>query len=66
MSGKNCMLNNDKKNEWTKSYAQQRQAKLSNDIHMIDAKTKRVNCGFVQYGGDRDTGFGHANHTEWI
>ena len=29
-------------------------------------KTKRVNRGFVPYGGDRDTKFSHANNSEWI
>ena len=29
-------------------------------------KTKLVNCGFVPYGGDRDTVFGHVNHAKFI
>ena len=47
------ILNNDNQNERTKST-------------LWIPKTKRVNYGFVPYGGNRDTGFIHTHHAEYI
>ena len=37
---RNCTPNNDEQKEWTKSYAQQRWTKQTNDIHLIDSKKR--------------------------
>ena len=29
-------------------------------------QNERVNCGFMPYGVDHDTGLGHVNHAKWI